>query len=510
MKQKNKKIFLFFKVVALVCCNIIFINQSFSRGLAQAHKNLKSDVENQKNLLDVLIKKSLDLDQKAQEIEAESSIEWLGFIPGYSPWETQLNTSFEKLWSDSNSNMNDVSYQAINLVSKVQQRTPYGLSLDLSFEKLFDIPDVNTFLFKERVSGNIYISLLNDFLGFNTQEILNATDQKNKKVFDNKKLLQACQKISNQFFETFLQEKNLKILSESVDDLNFIQSRLSLNTITQQNNLSLKIDKSQLLNRVTKSIQSFKMSQLNLSDLLRLKAIELENLSLNENIDLILKDQSQKFQIIDQLNLEIEILDARKKLLQLNQKNDISIYAGLRSFETLPLNDTTNSNVVGLNFNWNFSNIQIENSKKSLEFEIIRRKIQRDHVLSQQKEIQLTFQKAIEDQVQSLKNMKEAETFADDLQQISIKNFLNGRIGFFEFLTTRNQINSVKTDYNQALVDFYKIILDQSVYLGDVNSACFLNLPDQKIESGVSQNSNDSFKTSNQVSSANRKFEVNR
>ncbi len=487
---------LFFLTV--VCCNIIFLSSTYARSLAQ-HGKVKVESTDLKNPLDVVLKKSLNLNQKIKEIESEYGLDWFGFIPAYSPWETQLNVSFERLWNDLEVNTVSTKYQTYNLITRLQQRTPLGLTLDVNFEKVIDVPEIDGFLMKERISGNLYISLLNDFLGFNTQQILNSTTLKNRQVFEDKAMIQNCQKISNQFFETYLHEQNLNILSESVEDIDFIISKISLNTITQQNNLSLKMDKHQLLNRVIKTNQMFKMSQLSLSDLTRININELLKLNLNDDIEQIVKNHSQNFDIIDRLNLEIEILKARKKLIQLNQRNDISVYAGVRTSETLPVNDSSMSNVIGLNFNWNFSNMQIENSKKSIDFEISRRHVQKDHILSQQKVILENFKSMVLEQTNTIKNLKQALMYAEDLQNISVKNFLNGRIGFFEFLTTRNQINSVKTDYNQALVDFYKIILDQSVYLADVSSACFLKLTNSNTEPNVSQSSYPKMKTSDQV-----------
>jgi hypothetical protein len=463
-------------VFGFIIYNLMFLSDIDARSLAM-HGKPKIEIEVQNQPLESILNKSLNLHQKKIEIESDYNLDWFGFIPAYSPWETQLNVSFERLWNDLEAGSASTAYNTFNLTTKFQQRTPLGLTIDVNFDKMIDVPEVQGFLMKERISGNIYISLLNDFLGFNTQKILNATTEKNKKVFEDKTMIQTCQTISNQFFDAFLQEQNLNILSESVEDIDFIISKISFDAITQQNSLSLKMDKHQLLNRVIKASQMFKMSQLKLSDLTRIKVEDLTDLTLNENIEDLLNKQSQSFKIIDRLNLEIQILKARKKLIQLNQRNDISVYAGVRASETLVVNESSisNSNVIGLNFNWNFSNMQIENSKKSIEFEISKRNVQKDHILSQQKVILENFKLVLEDQFKTLKNLKQALVYADDLQKISVKNFLNGRIGFFEFLTSRNQVNSVKTDYNQALVDFYKSLTDQSVYLADVNAVCFLN-----------------------------------
>lgn len=462
---------------AISCCNIILHDQIQARSIAQYGK-AKIETETKSNLLEDVLKNSLNLTKKSKEIEADLGLDWFGFIPAFSPWETQLSVSFERLWSDLEVKQINTVYQNFNLITRMQQRTPLGLTLDLNFEKVIDVPEIQGFLMKERISGNIYMSLLNDFLGFKTQKILNATDIKNQKLFQDKAMIDACQKISNQFFDTFIHEQNLKILSESVEDIEFIISKISFDAISQQNSLSLKMDKHQLLNRLIKTNQSFKMSQLSLSDLTRLKVDEMIDLSLNTNVEGIVNNLNQSFEVIERINLEIEILKARKKLIQLNQRNDVSIYAGIRSSETLPVDDVSSSNVIGLNFNWNFSNMQVENSKKSIEFEISRRNIEKDHILSQQKEILVNFKSLIEAQFKTLNNLKQAVVYADDLQKISIRNFLNGRIGFFEFLTSRNQVNSVKMDYNQALVDFYKSYLDQSVYLGDVDAVCFLKTTD--------------------------------
>lgn len=489
----GKRVILFYWLCAIACCNIIFFYKAESKSLAQRNLTSATETEIKKTALETLLNKSLNLDQKNKELESEASLSWLGFIPGYSPWETQLNISFERQWSDLDVNTQNTKYQTYNLITRFQQRTPLGLTLDVNFEKLIDLPEIDGFFMTESVSANLYLSLLNDFMGYNTKKILNAIDTKNKKTFEDRTLIEACQKISNQFFDAFLNEQNLKILKESVDDINFINSRISKDAISRQNSLSLNMDRVQLLNRSIKANQQFQMSQLLLSDLSRIKADELIDLKLNENIDNLLKIQNEQFAILDRLNLEIEILEARKKLLQLNQRNDISVYAGLRTSETLirnspasPLDNSSNSNVIGLNFNWNFSNMQIENSKKSIEFEIMKRKIQKDHITNQKNQILSRFKSNIEEQVKTLSNLKESIKYADELQEISVKNFLNGRIGFFEYITSRNQVNSIKNDYNQALVDFYKLHIEQSAYMGNVDQVCLVNYP--KSENAVVQN----------------------
>ena len=456
----QKRLFCFMSLT--LCCNIIFLSQALA--------------DDKKNDLTTIIKKSFNLENKQHEIEADVGIDWLGTIPGFSPWETQLDTSVESLWSNAERNSDETRYQAFNLISTVNQRTPYGLSLNVNYEQLLDIPDVDIFLSTERISANVFISLYNDFLGTNTDKILQSTAKKNKQVFDDKIRIQTCERIANQFFETFLNEQNFTINQEAIKDIEFIQKRLSKNAVTAQDYLSLTIDKAQLDNRLMRSAQQFKNSQLLLSDLTRLPVDEIVNLALNENIKAIIANQDKKFQILERLDLEIDILKARKKLLEINQRNDVSLYAGLRSQKTLVLNEanTNTSNVVGLNFRWNFGNVQVENSMQSLDFEISKRNIQKDHIMSQQKKIAENFKAAIDGQATVLEVMQSASQSADGLQSIARKNFLNGRIGFFEFLTLRNQVNSVKTEYIQALIDFYKITLDQAVYSGDVESTCFM------------------------------------
>ncbi len=454
------QILLKYKSVVMLVLTILYVD------FAYAEMATKTD-------LNAILNKSFKTENKKDEVLADSSIEWLNFIPGLSPWASEFNASIENLWSDAERAGLATEYQALNLTSTVNQRTPYGLALNLNFERLLNVPEIENFLIKERMSANLALSLYNDFLGANTAKVLQATEQKNKKIFDDKIRLQNCERIANQFFTTFLNEQNYAINLESTKDIEFIQKRLSPNAVTAQDYLSLTIDKAQLESRLVKSAQQFQSSQLSLSDLARIPIEEIINLTLSSDIDGLLKQQEQQFQIIERLDLEIEILQARKKLLDLNQRNDISLYAGLRSQQLASFDDSTTSSVVGLNFNWNFGNIQIENSKQSIDFEITKRKIQKEHLVMQKAKITTNFQTAITGQANTLKVMQKASENSDKLQDIARKNFLNGRIGFFEFLTLRNQVNSVKTEYVQALIDFYKIYLDQSVYSGNVESACF-------------------------------------
>lgn len=443
-------------------CNIILINSSYSQTAE------KTDLQQ-------ILNKSLNLENKKNEVEADVGIDWLGSIPVLSPWETEFNTSVESLWSKASNQAETIEYQAFNLNSTINQRTPYGLSLGLDYEQLLNVPELQgNFLIKERISANIFLSLYNDFLGASTSKILAATEKKNQSLIADKILLQTCERIANQFFETYLNEQNYAINLDAIKDIEFIQKRINRNAVTAQDYLSLTIDKAQLDSRLVKSAQQYNTSQLALSDLTRIPMTEVHDLTLSENIDVLTKKLEKRFQIIERLDLEVELLEARKRLLDINQRNDVSLYAGLRSQQTTAFSDTNASNVMGINFRWNFGNIQIENSKRSIDLEILKRKVQKEHILSQQAKIKESFRLAMDGQASTVNVMAKATQNADKLQDIARKNFLNGRIGFFEFLTLRNQVNSVKTEFIQALIDFYKIYLDQSVYLGDAESACFL------------------------------------
>ncbi len=456
MKVIRKALLLFF-----IPCNIIFFFSFSAYGKTLSLKET--------------ITKSLQTDLKKIELNADTNIEWLGFIPSVSPWQTDIDASFERLWSRAEEATGEEnSYNAFNFDTKVTQRTPYGLSLNVNFQQLLNVPNVDVFLSKELISANLLLSLYNDFLGSKTKNILNIVNDKKIKVFNQKNLISSCEQIANQFFQTFLNEKNFLISKDAIQDIEFIQRRLSKKSISSQDYLSLSIDRAQLDNQIAKSKQQFQTSQLLLSELTRLNVGQLESLSLSEDINSILAKQSTKIEIVDRINLEISILRARKSFLDINQNNDISFFVGHRSQETLPFNTTNSSEIVGLSVKWNFGNEQLRNSKKSIDFEISKRQIQRDHIVSQQETIIENFNQSLRNQAKVLQTMKKADSNAKKLQALSKRSFLNGRIGFFEFLTFRNQANSVKNEYIQTLIDFYKIILEQSVYFGDFKAACFL------------------------------------
>lgn len=430
--------------------------------------------------LEDIFKKSTQTELQKTDIQSDFQLEWLNLYPVNSPWQSTFRTSIERLWSEESSLTTDRTFNALQLRSSLNQRTPYGVSLGLEYERLFDLPPNFTgFQIEESLSANIFISLYNDFLGQNTKLVNSFNHSSYKSLFLSKAQGQICQKISEAFFAALIAENRYEVNKRSLEQIDDVLKKLRIksinNRIRRQDELSLKLDHTQLQNETLRSEVLWSEEVLKLASASKLNVDELKELSLNLVTNLESYLSRINLEILKQLETEIRLLKAQKKILEMNQGNDIAIYGGVRSAS--PANSAFSelqNSVLGLNLNWTLGSESLKANLQRFDAQIAKKEVQKSLLLQQKDSMQALYNKALKQKFELTKKLKDNLTLANELESITYKNLSSGKISFFEFLSLRNQVNQTSIQYTESLASFYRDFLNYAFVRGDYQATCLL------------------------------------
>lgn len=428
--------------------------------------------------LTAIINRSTSTKEQQEFTNAQTQLDWLQMAPIISPWQNSFESNFERLSSKEEGQNFYREFDAFRVTSVFQQSTPYGLSLGVNYERLLDLPsNFSGFQPEESLQANIYISLLNDFLGHSTRNAQGYWSAKARKIFMDQTQGQVCQNISNAFFDAFLAQVKLNIQVKSLEQIKTIFSRLQLGarkgTLRRQDELSLLIDRTQLINQIAelKSQQDQNLLKLSLESKIPIQ--DLQNLTLDQTIAVEKITAQESMQILDQLDQEIGILNSKKDLVRLNQRNDISLYGGIRqNIAANPAFSDFNSSALGINVKWNFSNQAIENSISQIEMQVIQKEVQKSMILAQQSIVNQNYQFNLKQKLEVVEGLRTNLKYAKELSQLSQNNLASGRLNFFDFLNIRNQTNQSEIQYAENMVTLYQQIINYAKYRGDYSLMC--------------------------------------
>jgi hypothetical protein len=399
--------------------------------------------------------------------------------PTHSLWLTEINSTLE-LQNDiteSFTGQTDNITDSLPFEARVQQRTPYGVSLNLDYYRELGDPSFLNFFNQERYRGSLEFSLLRDPLGVKSRSVVkNLTDS--LPLFKRKVESDQCRDIALKYNEALAFQQNIFVIEDTLKSSETILKGLS------------RAARSGAVNNTTVSIMALDVENLKAqkatAESNRLRALlELQNLSgyqLNNAFLKAFKDPvyDQKPNVsslqVDLLEQEVDSLKSQLSKLTLDRNHDLSLYTGLESSifaqNVLGLEGQTDFAFFGIRANIRLADQEFKNRKNSLKSQMAIRENELRIAKSLLQSETNRFLETLKNFSLSYKRLKDGINNLKKTEQRSIKNFRNGKSTYNDYLTSRNQILNYKRALIEAQESFWRTYFNFEHFKGNSTELC--------------------------------------
>ena len=401
--------------------------------------------------------------------------------PNHSLWLTDITSSleFQNDITESFTGQQDNITNSRPFETRVQQRTPYGLSLNIDYYREMGDPSFRNFFNQERYRGSLEFSLLRDPFGIKSRKVADNFKQV-KPVFLKKVESDQCRDIALKYNEVLAIQLNIDVLGETLKNSEKILKGLS------------KAARSGAVNKTTVSVmaidvENFKAQKATAESNRLRGSLELQNLtgfSLNgsklkpfKEAKYQEKTNNESLQI-DLLRQEVKSLKAQLAKLNLDRNHDLSLFTGVQSstfaqnVPGLSIEGQTDFGFVGIRANLRLSDQEYKNRKSRLQAQIAIRENELRISENLLKDEQMRFTTTLKNFSSSYQSLKKGLSNLKQTEERSVKNFRNGKSSYNDYLTSRNEFFRYKRSLIEAQENFWNTHFNFEHFKGNSDELC--------------------------------------
>jgi hypothetical protein len=396
-----------------------------------------------------------------------------------SVWLTDISTFFEKRLDYTETLTGRPTNVTSNLPwnTVLNQKTPYGLNLNIEYYKELANPYFNSMFQAEKIRAKLEFSLINDLFGIRSRRILNHQEHV-LKVFEIKTKVDICKEISKKYIQAATLEEKMLLSSETLAHSQKILG-----------NLHQAVQKG-AINKTAQTSMLIDVGNLQSENMILLKEYQDANIELEKITAFPIKDTTFKsirnpdFKRLDLefylttevLEQEIKNIKSQLDVLYLNRNRDLTLYGGTDSStftqNTINIGGQVQYQFIGIRAQWKFGDDFSDNEKKRLEslLKLKEYEYTQEQKTARQKE---TFYIETLNGLKTLyQNLKAGVKESAELEKRSFRNFYNGNTSYFDFLSTRNQIYALKKSIVETKKQFWDIYFDYLHLKGHIEELC--------------------------------------